>query len=79
MDDHLGLADRADLYTLDDANRDQLMSSAPLMWDWSTRACAAKPRGGMEAWAKGRNGNGNGAATSTRATGTTGPGSCSGS
>ena len=60
MGRHHGLTARADLYTLDDANRDQLMSSAPLMWDWSTRACAAKPRGGMEAWAKGRNGNGNG-------------------
>jgi Methyltransferase domain len=57
---HLGLSDRVDLYTLDDANRVQLMSSAPLMWDWSTNACAAKSRGGMEAWAKGQNGNGNG-------------------
>src|SRR5262245_27213965 len=59
MGQHLGLTDRADLYTLDAKNRDQLMSSAPLMWDWSRNACAFKERGGMEAWAKGQNGNGN--------------------
>src|SRR4051812_11082843 len=61
MGNQLGLTDRADLYTLDAVNRDQLMSSAPLMWDLSRRVCAAKPRGGMEDWAKRQNGsNGNG-------------------
>lgn len=44
-----------ELYELDERNRDQLISSASLMWDWSRTACAAKTRGGMEEWVKGEN------------------------
>lgn len=47
-----GLLGTAGLYELDDANREQLVISAPLMWDWSRTACAAKSTGGMEEWAK---------------------------
>ena len=60
---NLGLTDRADLYTLDAANRDQLMSSAPLMWDWSRqrlRGQAPRGHGGLGEAPERLNGNGNG-------------------
>lgn len=53
--DDLGLIDPTELYRLDDVNREQLMISAQLMWDWSRTSCAAKPAGGMEEWAKDHN------------------------
>jgi Methyltransferase domain len=39
------------LYRLDARNREQLIASAPLAWEWSRNYCAHKERGGMEEWA----------------------------
>lgn len=49
------LVHRSGLYELDEMNRDQLIVSAPLAWEWSRTSCAAKPEGGMEEWAKRQN------------------------
>jgi 2-polyprenyl-3-methyl-5-hydroxy-6-metoxy-1,4-benzoquinol methylase len=40
------------LYTLDVRTLQLLKESAPLMAQWSKHECAAKPKGGMEEWAK---------------------------
>jgi 2-polyprenyl-3-methyl-5-hydroxy-6-metoxy-1,4-benzoquinol methylase len=50
--DGQGLMDADDLYRLDGANRERLIASAPLVWNWSRTACASKTRGGMEEWVK---------------------------
>jgi hypothetical protein len=50
--DDLEATPTAELYRLDERNLDHLMRSAPLAWEWSRTACAAKTTGGMEEWAK---------------------------
>jgi SAM-dependent methyltransferase len=39
------------LYQLDERNRERLVASAPLAWEWSRSSCAHKKQGGMEEWA----------------------------
>lgn len=60
MLDDLEVTPPAALYRLDEGNLARLTDSAPLAWEWSRVACAAKPTGGMEEWAKG-NGDGDAA------------------
>jgi 2-polyprenyl-3-methyl-5-hydroxy-6-metoxy-1,4-benzoquinol methylase len=44
------------MYTLDERTRNLLIESAPLMESWSATECACKDAGGMEEWAKTKNG-----------------------
>lgn len=55
MQEAAGLVSQPGLYELDEANRDQLIISAPMAWEWSTTHCAFKTEGGMEEWAKRQN------------------------
>jgi 2-polyprenyl-3-methyl-5-hydroxy-6-metoxy-1,4-benzoquinol methylase len=57
MQEAAGLVSQSGLYELDEANRDQLIISAPLAWEWSRTNCAVKDVGGMEEWAKRQRGS----------------------
>jgi hypothetical protein len=56
MQEAIGLASPSGLYELDETNREQLITSAPLAWEWSKSNCSFKPEGGMEEWAKKQDG-----------------------
>ncbi|MBP2705860.1 class I SAM-dependent methyltransferase [Microbispora sp. RL4-1S] len=52
MPEEFDVLEPGELYRLDDENRERLLVSAPLTWEWSRTLCASKSTGGMEEWAK---------------------------